>query len=246
MKNSIFLLVLFVLTGCSQQLVFERKQYNSSYSPSYTTSYNSATIKMEVLEAKNDENINKIIFDNIKELSSFIDSQNITINNYNQLTKGFVETYKKAKNNTPESKIKNWDFEIESNIEYETEEFVNIGINYTSSYGDASGFGGKRSLLFNKLTGNQLKMDDIFTNTKAISKLVEAKFRAKYKVNNSIPLNQQGYCFETGSFYLTQNIFFNIEGVKFLYNINEISSYEKGAYEVFLSYQEIDNYLLIK
>ncbi|NHM02607.1 DUF3298 domain-containing protein [Flavobacterium difficile] len=246
MKNSIFLLVLFVLTGCSQQLVFERKQYNSSYSPSYTTSYNSATIKMEVLEAKNDENINKIIFDNIKELSSFIDSQNITINNYNQLTKGFVETYKKAKNNTPESKIKNWDFEIESNIEYETEEFVNIGINYTSSYGDASGFGGKRSLLFNKLTGNQLKMDDIFTNTKAVSKLVEAKFRAKYKVNNSIPLNQQGYCFETGSFYLTQNIFFNIEGVKFLYNINEISSYEKGAYEVFLSYQEIDNYLLIK
>lgn len=246
MKNSIFLLVLFVLTGCSQQLVFERKQYNSSYSPSYTTSYNSATIKMEVLEAKNDENINKIIFDNIKELSSFIDSQNITINNYNQLTKGFVETYKKAKNNTPESNIKNWDFEIESNIEYETEEFVNIGINYTSSYGDASGFGGKRSLLFNKLTGNQLKMDDIFTNTKAVSKLVEAKFRAKYKVNNSIPLNQQGYCFETGSFYLTQNIFFNIEGVKFLYNINEISSYEKGAYEVFLSYQEIDNYLLIK
>lgn len=246
MKNSIFLLVLFVLTGCSQQLVFERKQYNSTYSPSYTTSYNSATIKMEVLEAKNDENINKIIFDNIKELSSFIDSQNITINNYNQLTKGFVETYKKAKNNTPESNIKNWDFEIESNIEYETEEFVNIGINYTSSYGDASGFGGKRSLLFNKLTGNQLKMDDIFTNTKAVSKLVEAKFRAKYKVNNSIPLNQQGYCFETGSFYLTQNIFFNIEGVKFLYNINEISSYEKGAYEVFLSYQEIDNYLLIK
>lgn len=246
MKNSIFLLVLFVLTGCSQQLVFERKQYNSSYSPSYTTSYNSATIKMEVLEAKNDENINKIIFDNIKELSSFIDSQNITINNYNQLTKGFVETYKKAKNNAPESNIKNWDFEIESNIEYETEEFVNIGINYTSSYGDASGFGGKRSLLFNKLTGNQLKMDDIFTNTKVISKLVEAKFRAKYKVNNSIPLNQQGYCFETGSFYLTNNIFFNIEGVKFLYNINEISSYEKGTYEVFLSYQEIDNYLLIK
>lgn len=246
MKNSILLLVLVLLTSCSQQLVFERKQYNSSYSPNYTTSYNSANIKMEVLEAKNDENINKVIFENIKELSSFIDNQNMTINNYNQLTKGFVETYKNAKNKTPDNNIKNWNFEIESNIEYETEEFVNIGINYTSSYGDASGFGGKRSLLFNKQTGNQLKMDDIFTNSKIISKLVEAKFRAKYKVNNSIPLNQQGYCFESGSFYLTNNIFFNIEGVKFLYNINEISSYEKGSYEVFLTYQEIDKYLLIK
>ena len=58
--------MLFLLSGCAQQLVFERKQYNSSYSPNYTTSYNSANIKMEVLEAKNDENINKVIFDNIK------------------------------------------------------------------------------------------------------------------------------------------------------------------------------------
>ncbi|CAM4386569.1 DUF3298 domain-containing protein [Flavobacterium terrigena] len=246
MKNTIFILLLFLLTGCSQQLVFERKQYNSSYSPNYTTSYNSANIKMEVLEAKNDDNINKIIFENIKELSSFIDSQNLTINNYNQLTKGFVDTYKNAKNKTPGNNIKNWDFELESNIEYETEEFVNIGINYTSSYGDASGFGGKRSLVFNKQTGNQLKLEDIFINPKAVSKLVEAKFRDKYHVNNAVSLNQQGYCFETGSFYLTNNVFFNIEGVKFLYNINEISSYDKGSYEVFLTYQEIDKYLLIK
>lgn len=246
MKHTIYLLLLFLLSGCAQQLVFERKQYNSSYSPNYTTSYNSANIKMEVLEAKNDDHINKVIFENIKELSSFIDSQNLTINNYNQLTKGFVDTYKKAKNKTPDSNIKNWEFELESNIEFETEEFVNIGINYTSSYGDASGFGGKRSLIFNKQTGNQLKNSDIFLNLKAVSKLVEAKFRDKYNVNNAIALNQQGYCFETGSFYLTNNVFFNIEGVKFLYNINEISSYEKGSYEVFLTYQEIDKYLLIK
>jgi type III secretory pathway lipoprotein EscJ len=28
MKNLIFILLLFLLTGCAQQLVFERKQYN--------------------------------------------------------------------------------------------------------------------------------------------------------------------------------------------------------------------------
>ena len=107
-------------------------------------------------------------------------------------------------------------------------------------------FGGKRSLVFNKLTGAQLKNEDIFSNLHLVLKLVEAKFRAKYNVNATLSLNQQGYCFENNSFYLTNNIFFTIEGVKFLYNINEISSYEKGSFEVILTYQEIDKYLLIK
>ncbi len=244
MKNLvvIFFLLLF---GCAQPLVFERKQYNSSYQPNYNSNYNSANIKMEVLEAKNDENINKIIFDNIKEISNFIDNQNLTINNYNQLTKEFVEVYKNAKNSKPENNVKNWNFELESNVEFETEEFVNIGINYSISYGDLNGFGGKRSLIFNKQTGNQLKNENIFSNLSAVSKLVEGKFKDKYNVNSNISLNQQGFCFENNMFYLTNNIFFTIEGIKFLYNINEISSYDKGFFEVFVTYQDIDKYLLI-
>lgn len=242
----LLIILLFLFFGCAQPLVFVRKQYNSSYQPNYTTSYNSANIKMEVLEAKNDDNINKIIFENIKELSNFIDSQNLTITNYNQLTKGFVDVYKNAKNSKPENNLKNWNFELESNVEFETEEFVNIGINYSTSYDDLHSFGGKRSLVFNKLTGAQLKNEDIFSNLHLVSKLVEAKFRAKYNVNAALSLNKQGYCFENNSFYLTNNIFFTIEGIKFLYNINEISSYEKGSFEVILTYQEIDKYLLIK
>ena len=58
----LLIILLFLFFGCAQPLVFVRKQYNSSYQPNYTTSYNSANIKMEVLEAKNDDNINKIIY----------------------------------------------------------------------------------------------------------------------------------------------------------------------------------------
>lgn len=241
-----FVILPVIFFGCAQPLVFVRKEYNSSYQPNYSNSYNSANIKMEVLEAKNDDNINKIIFENIKELSSFIDSQNLTITNYSELTKGFVDVYKNAKNNKPENNLKNWNFELESNVEFETEAFVNIGINYSNSYDGLHAFGGKRSLVFNKLTGLQLKNEDIFSNLAVVSKLVEAKFRAKYNLNTILSLNEQGYCFENNSFYLTNNIFFTIEGVKFLYNINEISSYEKGLFEVILTYQEVDKYLLIK
>lgn len=246
MKKLLPIFLLLLLTSCSQQLVFERKQYNSSYPSNMASGYNSANIKMEVVEAKNDDNINKIIFENIKELSVFIENENLNIKNYNELTKGFVATYKKAKNQVPDSSVKSWEFELESNIEYETEEFVNIGINYFSSYGDKEGFGGKRSLLFNKITGNQLKNKDIFTNVGIVERLVESKFRTKYKVKSGVPLNDQGYCFENNKFYLTNNVFFTIEGITFLYNINEIASYEKGIFEVRFTYDELDRFLLIK
>lgn len=246
MKKLLPIFLLLLLTSCSQQLVFERKQYNSSYQNNLASGYNSANIKMEVVEAKNDENINKVIFENIKELSVFIENENLNINNYNELTKGFVSTYKKAKNQVPNSSVKSWEFELESNVEYETEEFVNIGINYFSSYGDKDGFGGKRSLLFNKITGNQLKNKDIFTNVAMVEKIVENKFRTKYKVKNTVSLNEQGYCFENNKFYLTNNVFFTIEGITFLYNINEIASYEKGTFEVRFTYDELDRYLLVK
>lgn len=246
MKKLLPIFLLLLLTSCSQQLVFERKQYNSSYQNNLASGYNSANIKMEVVEAKNDENINKIIFENIKELSVFIENENLNIKNYDQLTKGFVSTYKKAKNEVPNSSVKSWEFQLESNVEYETEEFVNIGINYFSSYGDKDGFGGKRSLIFNKITGNQLKNKDIFSNLPVVEKIVENKFRTKYKVKNNLSLNDQGYCFENNKFYLTNNVFFTIEGITFLYNINEISSYEKGTFEVHFTYDELDKYLMIK
>lgn len=245
-----FLLITFalLLTSCSNQLIFERKKYISSFGKnnSSPSNYNSAQIKMEVLEAKNDENINKIIFENIKEMSSFIDHQNLSIENYNQITKKFVDEYKKVSNKNNNSKIQNWDFTIESVIEYETEEFVNIALIYTSSYGKTNEIGGKRSLIFSKQTGNQLKLNDIFLNKNIISKLVETKFRNKYNISSSINLNSQGFCFENGTFYLTNNVFFNIEGVKFIYNTNEIANFEKGSFEIFLPYQEIDTYLIIK
>ena len=54
---------------------FERKQYNSSYPSKLTSDYNSANIKMEVVEAKNSDSINKIILKILKEISSFIDNK---------------------------------------------------------------------------------------------------------------------------------------------------------------------------
>ena len=76
--TSYLVLVLFVISfwSCSNKIIFERKAYTSYYPSKLTSDYNSANIQMEVVEAKNADSINKIIFENIKEISSFIENNN--------------------------------------------------------------------------------------------------------------------------------------------------------------------------
>lgn len=247
-----FIIILFLLTltfpffNCTQKIVFERKQYNSSYPSKLTSDYNSANIKMEVVEAKNSDSINKIIFENIKEISSFIDNKKVTIKNYNDLAKSFIASYKDVKNQVPNDKLRSWEYHIESNVDYETEEFVNIVINYYTSYGNIEGFGEKRSLIFDKISGNQLKRDDVFVNIPRLTQLVDIKFRAKYKILPHKSYNDQGFCMENNRFKLADNFIFNLDGITFFYNLNEIAPYERGHFEVFLSYDELDSFLKLK
>lgn len=247
-----FIIILFLVTlafpffNCTQKIVFERKQYNSSYPSKLTSDYNSANIKMEVVEAKNSDSINKIIFENIKEISSFIDNKKVTINNYNDLAKSFIASYKDVKNQVPNDKLRSWEYHIESNVDYETEEFVNIVINYYTSYGNIEGFGEKRSLIFDKISGNQLKRDDVFVNISRLTQLVDIKFRAKYKILPYKSYNDQGFCMENNRFKLPDNFIFNLDGITFFYNLNEIAPYERGHFEVFLSYDELDPFLKLK
>lgn len=250
MKRFLILLFLSILilpfANCTQKIVFERKQYNSSYPSKLTSDYNSANIKMEVVEAKNSDSINKIIFENIKEISSFIDNKKVTINNYNDIAKSFIASYKDVKNQVPNDKLRSWEYHIESNIEYETEDFVNIVINYYTSYGELEGFAEKRSLIFDKISGNQLKKADVFVNIPRLTQLVEMKFRSKYKILTYKSYNDQGFCMENNRFKLADNFIYNIDGITFFYNLNEIAPYERGHFEVFMSYDELDKYLQVK
>ncbi|MEY2703397.1 MAG: hypothetical protein RLY43_2036, partial [Bacteroidota bacterium] len=109
-----------------------------------------------------------------------------------------------------------------------------------------NGVADKRALVFDKISGKQLKTEDIFSSIFKITQLVELKFRAKYGINSSLSYNAQGFCFPNNRFKLANTLLFTIEGITFYYNLNEIAPFEKGHYEVFMSYDELDNYLLIK
>jgi hypothetical protein len=135
---------------------------------------------------------------------------------------------------------------LDSNIEFENENLVNIVINYYSSLGDIEGFGAKKSLVFDKISGEQLKLNQLFSNPKKVEQLIENKFRTKYKIPLTGTINTNDFCFENNHFKLTDNIVFDIEGLTFVYNINEIAPYDKGTFEVYATYEELDDFLLIK
>ena len=72
------------------------------------------------------------------------------------------------------------------------------------------------------------------------------KFRAKYKIPASKPINATGLMFEDEKFQLPQNIFFTDKGLLLYYNSYEIASYADGPKELLFSYKEVNDYLLIQ
>lgn len=243
------LLILFIsllLTSCANNFVFERKVYESNYSPGYSNSYNSAQIKIDVIEAKNSDSLNKIIFDNIRELTRYIDNQSINVKNYNQITKNFIQNYKSINQKNASEKLSAWKYDLESSVSYETENVLNISLVYHVSYGKESGFGGKKSILIDKISGKQMTLEDLFDNIPQLKYNLEKKFRAKYTVDSRKSYNSQGFCFEDNKFYMTDNVFFDSNGVTFFYNINEISTQDLISYEIFFPYEEINSFLKIE
>lgn len=251
MKKLFFLLIIIIgiqllITSCAQGIVFQRKEYSSSYPTKINSEYNSANVKMNIIEAKNADSINKVIFENIKDISYFIENQNVSVENYNQLAQSFISSYKNVKKDIPNENMKNWEYNLESKVNYESDEIINVVIDYFSSYGDLNGMQEKRSLIFNKVSGEQLFNKDIFQNIPKLTRLIQMKFNAKYQINQALSYHKQGFCMENDRFQISKNYLFTVEGILFYYNLNEIAPFEKGHFEVFLSYDELEPFILIK
>ncbi len=246
-KKTLLLLFILVIVknniSCSNKIIFERKIYNSS-TTQLNPSDSKANISMEVVQAKNSDSINKTIFNTIKEISNYIDTEKFSIKNYKDLTRNFIYAYQEHKNKYKAATDPNWEYLLDSNIEYENESYVNIVISYYSSLGD-EGYGAKRSLIFDKVSGNQLKLKNIFNNLSEVSKIVETEFRTKYQIPQG-NINSTGFHFPNNAFFLTDNITLNEDSVTFIYNINEIAPFDQGTFEVSMKTIELEKYLLIK
>jgi hypothetical protein len=120
---------------------------------------------------------------------------------------------------------------------------ITISIDSYTFTGGAHGNSVITLLNFDPETGNSYAQDDIFKKSNEFTELVKRHFKKESEAKKT---NNQDVYFYGEDFRLPENIGFNEEGVIFLYNTYEMSSYAGGITEFTIPYAEIYKFLNIK
>ena len=246
MKRSIqSLLLLVVLSSCSNELRFENKAFSKK--STILCKQNCSEIKVAIPLAKSNsvaaDSINKKVFSIVKELV-YLDEKPLVKEDYEELVSSFIQSFENTKEAFPDTTF-GWEANIEGTIKYQSENLINIEIDHYTFTGGAHGYEGIQSLLFDPKTGKTIPNDTLFKNTAELKKMVETKFRTKYQIPLAGNINQTGYLFEDDTFQLPKNIIFTNEGLLFHYNQYEAAAYVEGPKTVFIPYASLKKYLIL-
>jgi len=91
------------------------------------------------------------------------------------------------------------------------------------------------------LTLNELTYDD--AQLEQLKVMAEEQFRFSYELLEDESLEDAGFHFLDGEFYLTENFAFTDFGLLFYYNVYEVAPYATGPIAVELSYDDLENIL---
>lgn len=240
----IFLLLAF--TNCSKELAFENETFEEK--SKIPCDKDCPSINIEVPIAKNGkvvgDSINKKVFNVIMEIVYFGEKP-IKPNDYKSLASSFIDSYEEMHQKFPTETF-GWEAKVKGNVEFESEQILNIRLDHYTFTGGAHGYQGYRSLLFNSKTGKTIFSDQLFKNEKEFKAFAEKAFRTKYKIPAKANINATGLMFENDKFQLPQNIFYTSEGLLLYYNSYEAASYADGPKDLLFSYDEVNKFLNYK
>ena len=245
MKNNLLIfLACLALTSCTKELKFEQKKYEKkTQNDAKNGAQVSIDIPVAITESVEADSINKAVFAAAKEII-YVGDKPFEADDYSALMNSFVESYTDFKKEN--SYEIGWSAEIKGSIIYTSDAILNIELNHYSFTGGAHGYSGKRSLIFDAITGKTIANKNLFIDEKAFKKMAEVKFRNKYKIASNAPINSTDFMFENEDFQLPQTYFFTKNGFLLYYNVYEIASYAQGNFEVLIPYTEMKPYLKIK
>ncbi|MBW1658240.1 DUF3298 and DUF4163 domain-containing protein [Flavobacterium quisquiliarum] len=244
MKNYIFIIFLcLIFTSCKKDLSFENETFEEKSTKPCKNDCPSITIEVPVAKNKKviSDSINKRVFAVIKEIV-FFEEDSVKVDDYKSLAKSFIASYEEMHQKFPQDTF-GWEAKIIGNIEFQSEQILNLKIDHYTFTGGAHGYQGYRSLLFNPKTGKAIFNNQLFKNEKEFKAFAEKAFRSKYKIPETANINATGMMFENDKFQLPQNIFYTSQGLLLYYNSYEAASYADGPKELIFSYDEIKKYL---
>lgn len=244
MKQYTFLVFLFLIfISCNKELSFKNETFKKKSTLPCKTDCPQITIDIPV--AKNipvvADSINKKILNVLKEIVYFGEKSS-KVKDYNSLATSFITSYEEMHKKFPGETF-GWEAKIKGNVEYQSDQILNIKLDHYTFTGGAHGYQGFRSLLFNPKTGKIIFNDQLFKNEKEFKAFAEKEFRNKYKIPAKANINVTGLMFEKDTFQLPQNIFYTDEGLLLYYNSYEAASYADGPKEILFPYDKISKYL---
>ncbi|HEY1194713.1 DUF3298 and DUF4163 domain-containing protein [Flavobacterium sp.] len=244
MKNYIFTIFLcLIFTSCKKELSFENETFEEK--STIPCKNDCPNITIEVPVAKNikviSDSINKKVFAVIKEIV-FFEEDSVKVDDYESLAKSFIASYEEMHQKFPEDTF-GWEAKIIANVEFQSDQVLNLKIDHYTFTGGAHGYQGYRSLLFNRKTGKTIFNNHLFKNEKEFKAFAEKSFRSKYNIPESANINATGLMFENDKFQLPQNIFYTSQGLLLYYNSYEAASYADGPKELIFPYEEVKQYL---
>lgn len=250
MKKIIALLALTVLivscnttTNKTEKQAAEPKTISFVSKEYHDSSDMGAAINVVVPFAEGDTEatkaINAKIYDAVRATIASSESEST---DYESLLHAFVADYESFKKDEPTSAI-GWEATVESSVELNKENLINIRIDAYTFTGGAHGNPVSMSLLLDPKTGKEVAVSEIIKDIPAFTKVAEAKFREKYELASDAAINSNGFSFENDMFKLPATIFFTENRIELYYNHYEIAAYAMGAQEVFITYDEVKDLL---
>ncbi|OXA94985.1 DUF3298 and DUF4163 domain-containing protein [Flavobacterium hercynium] len=245
MKHYTFLVFLFsILTSCNKELSFENENFEKQSALPCKEDCTKITIDIPV--AQNipvvADSINKKIFRTVEEIVSFEEKQ-LNSTDYNQLINSFISYYEEMHEKFPNETF-GWEAKITGDIEFQSDQLLNIKIEHYTFTGGAHGYQGFRSLLFDFKTGKTIFTNQLFKNPAEFRAFAEKEFRLKYQIPEKENINATGLMFENDTFQLPQNIFYTEDGLLLYYNSYEAASYADGPKEILFPYDKVRKFLL--
>lgn len=247
MKHSVIFAILALLfISCSNELTFEDRYFEKK--TTLPCNENCPQITVKIPFAKDvpvvADSINKKIFSVLKGIIYFGEKP-YSSTDYKGLLDSFIGSYETVQKDFPEDTF-GWEGKIEGRVIYQSDSILNIEINHYTFTGGAHGYQGLRSLIFNPDTGKSIPNDQLFKDKSAFKAFAEKKFRTKYNIPENKSINATGFQFEDDKFQLPLNIFYTDKGLLLHYNQYEAASYADGPKDLFLTFNEVNNYLIRK
>lgn len=231
--TTIYSLLLFV-TSCANEikpLAFETETITKNFEASIEISFDKVKDKSNAAQLINKEIEKQIIYaiPNSEKRMTLEEAIN-----------GFDLDYITFKD-TFEEQSEPWMLIIETELMFQSEELITIGISSYSNTGGAHGNDMIRLLNFNPLTGQLLPFDAIIKNKDEFERLAEGYFK-KAMIKDELTTND---FFFGDPFHLPENFGFSDDGLILLYNTYEIASYNQGYTEFTIPFKNVADYLKI-